>query len=409
MGDLRTPATARGQGPGREPGRGRRGRGGNPADHRDGSAGGGARGLGPGDLAGPVVQRVRGGAAWAVRPLPQRGQVRPDQAGVRVLLPRHRLPPPRPARADHQQRGHPHVRPGADDPRPGGAGRVLAAAERLAAGPAVAGRRGALPGPDAVDRRQSRVRAARRDFPRRPRVRDHAVHPVRADSGHVQLPRGRPARHSRAARRGAAGGERGGLAAVSRQADRRRGGRDRGRAGDQRARSRLVRQSAGPGDAEVTAEGDDAHHDAAAGRPDRRRSLALDRGGLPVRAARRDSRLRPAVRARGPGTGDRRRPPDRGRVPLPAARAHDRGDEQAPVLRRPDQHLAPEAQPAVPGARRVLGREADARRLGHRLALAPAAVDPGATWSTPDSGSLTAWARSTCGGIQESFSLRTAR
>ena len=63
------------------------------------------------------------------------------------------------------------------------------------------------------------------------------------------------------------------------------------------------------------------------------------------------------------------------------ARAHDRGDEQAPVLRRPDQHLAPEAQPAVPGARRVLGREADARRLGHRLALAPAAIDrrlPGA-------------------------------
>ena len=92
---------------GGEPGRRGRGRGGNPADHRDGSAGGRARSLGPGGLPGPVVQRVRGRVAGAVRPLPQRGQVRPDQAGVGVLLPRHRLPPHRPARDGHQQRGPP--------------------------------------------------------------------------------------------------------------------------------------------------------------------------------------------------------------------------------------------------------------------------------------------------------------
>ncbi len=230
---------------------GRRGRprGGQSADHRHGSAGGGARCLGPGDFAGQLVQLLRGGTAGAVRPLAQSRQVRPDQAGVRVLLPRHRLPSRRTAPPGHQQRGHPDVRPGADHPGRVRPRPVLATAQRVAAGPDVAGVRGAGPGTGPVDRRQPRVRALRRDFPRRAAVRDHAVHPVRSDSRHVQLPGGRPAGDTRAAGRGAARRKHRGLAAISRQAGGGRRGRGSRGTGAQRARARLVGQSARPGDA----------------------------------------------------------------------------------------------------------------------------------------------------------------
>src|SRR5487761_1533490 len=362
----RAPGPAAAAGPG---GRGRAGRG-LAAAHRDGPAGGGRRRVGPGHAAGQLLQLLRRRAAGAVRPLAQRGQVRPDGARVRVLLPRHRLPPGRPASPGHQQRGHPNFRPGAGDPRPSRARRGLAAAQRVAAGPDVAGGRGARPGPGAVGRGRPRVRAVRRVVSRRAAVLDHAVHAVRPDSRHVQLPRGGPARHPGAGGRGAARGQRGGLAALSREAGAGRGARR------QRPGTRLGGNPAGPGDAGLAAEGHDAHLDAEAGRADRGRPLRIDRGRLPVRPPRRHPGLRPAVHAAVAGAGDRRPAPDRGRVHRPRARPDHRRAEQPSVLRRPAPRLSlPEVAAApVRGvlARHRAGRQADECRVGHRLALARA-------------------------------------
>ena len=69
------------------------------------------------------------------------------------------------------------------------------------------------------------------------------------------------------------------------------------------------------------------------------------------------STARAAGSTRGAGAGDRRRPPARGRVPVPAARGHADGGPAERVLRGPDECPGTAARP---------------RRVGHRLHSYPA-------------------------------------
>ena len=77
-----------------------------------------------------------------------------------------------------------------------------------------------------------------------------------------------------------------------------------------------------------------------AGCADRRRPLPVNGRQRPLRDARRDPRVRRAVRGPGAGHGDRRRSPARRRLRLPDPPGHPQRDREARLLLPPDQDAA---------------------------------------------------------------------
>jgi hypothetical protein len=144
------------------------------------------------------LRRLRRRAPRPVRALSPAGPPRAEPADVDLPVPRPR-------------RGGGHVRRGAQRAGPVRAGRFPAAPQCLAAGPALAGRRGAGARAHAGDREPG-LRAARHDPQRRAGIPAHALHLAGARARAVRAARGRPAGPARAGRRRRAGRQRGGLA-----------------------------------------------------------------------------------------------------------------------------------------------------------------------------------------------------
>ena len=178
--------------------------GGQPADRGHGGADPLGRRHRPGRHGGHRLRVLRHRVPRHLRRLAPRGPAGPDMAEA------DQLPRPR-------ARRRAHVRPGAVGAGRARAGGLLAAPQRLAARRALARQRRAGAGLGAEDR-HAHLHAVRPGLARRPPVRDHAVHLVRADPRNGRVPRSRTAHHARGAARRAAGRRRGRLAAPPRRA-----------------------------------------------------------------------------------------------------------------------------------------------------------------------------------------------
>ena len=101
--------------------------------------------------------------------------------------------------------------------------------------------------------------------------------------------------------------------------------------------------------------------------PHRRRPLREDGGRCPLRAARRDPRIRRPVRGPGAGHGDRRRASARHRLRVPDPRPHPERDQEECVLHVADQDAAFHLRPGH--------RAADRSGVGVAAAVGPETVE----------------------------------